>query len=156
MSLGTMLPPPPARLTGDGGGGGSDWVELTRARDDIEAHLLTGRLHQAGVGTRAIKDRRAPGAWLHGGSNPWAPVSVLVLRRDLDAARVVLAEISLEGCAEGLDVEDAGRRTALAWTAIAVALGVVLCLVALTQAAAVASTCHSHWACTTPDQGGST
>jgi hypothetical protein len=138
VAVTTKLPPPPARPGGDEGGGGSDWVELMRARDDIDAHLLTGRLHGAGVETRTIKDRRAPGAWLIGGSNPWAPVTVFVRRRQLEDARLVLAEISLEwggppaspGIKEGL---------ATAWWLVAVALGVVLTVIALMQAAAVAS-----------------
>ncbi|HEX2050891.1 MAG TPA: DUF2007 domain-containing protein [Actinomycetota bacterium] len=84
---------PPPRDDG-GRGGGSGWVELVRATDDIDAHLLAGRLLEAGIETLAVKDRRAPGAWLSGGSNPWAPVTVLVRRLQLDDARLVLAEIS--------------------------------------------------------------
>ncbi|MDQ4095101.1 MAG: DUF2007 domain-containing protein, partial [Actinomycetota bacterium] len=78
----------------DSGGGGAGWVELLTARDDIEAHLLAGRLAEAGVETRTLKDRSGPGAWLHGGSDPWAPVTILVKRVQLEDARLVLAEIS--------------------------------------------------------------
>lgn len=87
--------PGPPRDDGSRGGGGSGWVELVRATDDIDAHLLTGRLLAAGIESLTVKDRRAPGAWLSGGSNPWAPVAILVRRVQLDDARLVLAEISL-------------------------------------------------------------
>ncbi len=87
-------PPPPAERWP--GGGGSGWVTLATAANDIEAHLLVGRLGEAGVDVHVLKDRSAPGAWLYGGANPWAPVHVLVRKLQLDEARLVLAEISFE------------------------------------------------------------
>jgi hypothetical protein len=133
MPVATTLPPPPTRPRAEAGGGGSDWVALTRARDDIDAHLLVGRLNEAGVETRTLTEVRAPGAWLVGGSNPWAPVTVFVLRRQLDDARLVLAEIALAW--------DAPRRApargiTTTWWVVAVALGVVLTALAVMQAAA--------------------
>ena len=86
--------PPASRR--EEGGGGRGWVKLAQARNDIDAHLLVGRLEEAGIETRAVPDRRAPGAWLYAGSNPWAPVAVMVRAFQLQDARVVLAEISLE------------------------------------------------------------
>ncbi len=84
-----QAPPPPAG-TRSGGGGGSGWIQLVKAADDIEAHLLAGRLAEAGIEVQTLPDRAAPGAWLYGGSNPWAPVRVLVRRRQLEEARLVL------------------------------------------------------------------
>lgn len=88
-----VAPPPPTR--DDFGGGGSEWVTLMRAANDIDAHLVTGRLTEAGIETRMMTDRDASAAWLFGGSNPWAPVNILVRRLQYEDARIVLAEISL-------------------------------------------------------------
>lgn len=86
-------PPPPVDVEWSGGGG-SDWVELCKARNDIDAHLLIGRMTEAGIDTYAVKDKAAP--WLYGASTPWAPVFVFVRRFQYEDARVLLAEISLE------------------------------------------------------------
>ncbi len=85
-------PPAPVRK----GGGDSAWTQLTTARNDIDAHLLVGRLEEGGVETRMMKDRRALGAWIYAGSNPWAPVTILVRRFQLDDARLILMDISLD------------------------------------------------------------
>jgi hypothetical protein len=134
MGAVTTLPPAPPARAGTGGGG-SEWVELTEARGDIDAHLLTGRLNEAGVETRTVVDRGAPGAWLHGGSNPWAPVTILVRRRQLEDARLVLAEISLawddDMVPDALLVSARGP-----WWLAASALGVLLVLLLLVQGAA--------------------
>lgn len=126
------LPPPPS-LT-KGGGGGSGWVELARARDDIDAHLLEGRLNEGGIETRAIKDRGAPGAWLYGGSNPWAPVTILVRRWQLEDARLVLAEISFTAPDTGVAGRSPSPGLALKWWLLALGLGALLILAALAQA----------------------
>lgn len=127
------LPPPP--VTAGRGGGDSRWVELIRARDDIDAHLLTGRLNEAGIETRTMKDRAAPGAWLYGGSNPWAPVMVLVRRFQLEDARLELAELSFTGpAAEPSGEEDATSSrwsVPLVWWIVALVLGALLTGVAL-------------------------
>ncbi len=89
-------PPPPVDVVVDNGRGwGTDWVELVTARDDIDAHLLAGRLELIGIETRKVKHRSAP-VWLFGGANPWAPVTILVRRYQLDDARLLLAEVSLD------------------------------------------------------------
>ncbi|MFN2490216.1 MAG: DUF2007 domain-containing protein [Actinomycetota bacterium] len=142
MSVGIELPPPPTLPDGHTGGGGGGWSVLVRASNDIDAHLLVGRLNEAGVQTHAIKDRRASRTWLIGGSDPWAPVTVWVLRRQLDAARLVLAEISLEGLEEpsepvdGGDAGDeaAGSAFAFTWWVVALALGILLMLISLEEA----------------------
>jgi hypothetical protein len=130
-----LLPPPPVD-TRPGGGGGGDWVELIQARDDIDAHLLLGRLAGAGVDARTVKDRHAPGAWLYGGSDPWAPVVVLVRRIQLDDARLVLARISFDAPSASPPEEVVWAPGAtLRWWIAAVALGLVLTATAVAQVA---------------------
>ena len=131
------LPPPGVYDLERGGSGGSGWVVLIKARHDIDAHLLAGRLTEAGIESRSMKDVSAPGAWMFGGSNPWAPVSVLVKKLDLDEARVVLAEISFEGpSADRLAARDHERHPAfpVLWWITALLLGAALSVLALSQA----------------------
>jgi hypothetical protein len=130
------LPPPDVWDEIGGGRGDSGWVVLIKARHDIDAHLLAGRLAEAGIETRTVKDIAAPGAWLYGGSNPWAPVSVLVKRIDLDDARVVLAEISYEGpTVDELAAQAVERHEAfpVVWWVTAVLLGAALSVLVLSQ-----------------------
>lgn len=126
-------------------GGGARWIELTKAHDDIDAHLLIGRLDEAGIETRTLKDRTAPGAWLYGGSNPWAPVTILVRSFELDSARLVLAELAYEGPA--VDPERpvppaARRKTALLWWVTALILGVTFTALIVAQAARATPGCQ--------------
>jgi hypothetical protein len=133
VSTGVLLPPPPVDVE-TGGGGGGDWVALVRARNEIDAHLLVGRLEEASVATRTISDRRSPGAWLFGGAHPWAPVVVLVRRIQLEEARLVLARIF--GDASELPPRDAAgldAGAALRWWIAALALGLLLTATALGQ-----------------------
>jgi hypothetical protein len=143
LKTGIDLPAPPeAALWADGG---SEWVRLTRAMNDIDAHLLTGRLGEAGVETRFVKDTGAPGSWLYGGSNPWAPVTILVRRFQLDDARVVLAEIAYEGPA--LDPDVAGTTVAhvpLRWWLAALTLGVLFSDGGLVRVARVIEARHGR------------
>jgi Putative prokaryotic signal transducing protein len=111
-------------------------VELARARDDIEAHLLTGRLNEAGIETKAVKDRFAPGAWLYGGSNPWAPVSVYVRRLQLEDARLVLVEISYQApSTDEPEFKPPGTPLTWKWWLVAVGLSFLLVWVALAESA---------------------
>ncbi len=133
---------PPASSIGDGGGGGgSRWVALVKASNDIEAHLLMGRLGEAGVESRTLKDKGAPGAWLYGGSNPWAPVTVMVRSRQLEDARLVLAEVSFEAPDEAPPAEREWRVPVL-WWATALVLGVLFTGMALAQAATSYGACQ--------------
>ena len=119
-----------------GSGGGSGWVVLIKARHDIDAHLLAGRLTEAGIESRTMKDVGAPGAWMYGGSNPWAPVSILVKRVELEDARVVLAEISYEGpSADRLAAQAAQRHASfpVVWWVTALLLGAALSVLVLSQ-----------------------
>ncbi len=130
--------PPPLDPEDGGGGGGSGWVRLLRAPNDIEGHLLAGRLHEAGVEARIVREKGAPSAWLYGASKPWAPVVVMVRRRQLEDARIVLAEVSFEAPdhVREVAVDDAADwRVPLVWWATAIALGVLVTGAALAQVA---------------------
>jgi len=130
----SILLPPPASVWK--GGGGSGWVELIRAHGDIDAHLLVGRLGEAGVETRTVTDRSAPWTWMLAGSNPWAPVSILVRRLQLEDARLVLAEISFElPAARPHAPRDSDDRwkAPLLWWSVAIALGAVFTAIGLIQ-----------------------
>lgn len=130
------LPPPDLFDEAHSGGGGSGWVVLIKARHDIDAHLLAGRLAEAGIESRTMKDISAPGAWMYGGSNPWAPVSILVKKLDLDDAKVVLAEISYDGpSAEQLAEQVVERRAAfpVIWWVTALLLGAALSVLVVSQ-----------------------
>lgn len=145
MSTKLDVPPPPVDIGARGGGGGRDWVELFRAQNDIDAHLLAGRLNSAAIETRTLKDRGVPGAWLYGGSNPWAPVTIFVLRRQLVDAKVVLAEVAFAAPDAGASPSREGDerwRVPLMWWATALALGVFFTTLALLQAASSTSFCQ--------------
>lgn len=132
----TVGRPPPDLLEDLGGSGDSGWAVLIKARHDIDAHLLAGRLTEAGIESRTMPDVGAPGAWMCGGSNPWAPVSVLVKKLDLDDAKVVLAEISYEGPTTDQLVAQAVERQRsfpIVWWVTAVLLGVALSFLVLSQ-----------------------
>ena len=142
---------PPARDTGDeGGGGGSGWVRLLTAANDIEAHLVAGRLLEAGVEVRVVKDRSAPGAWLYGGSNPWAPASIMVRQLELTDARVVLAEVAFAGPAAelrpGAPSMEGWRRPLVFWS-FALGLGVLLTGSALARTATALDRCDLPLLC---------
>lgn len=141
--------PPPVRDAGDeSGGGGSGWVRLLTAPNDIEAHLLAGRLVEAAVEVQVVKDRSAPGAWLFGGSNPWAPVTILVRRLQLTDARMVLAEISFEAPSAHVAHAGIGRwRTPVVWWALALGLGTLMTGVALARTAVSPERCDLPLLC---------
>jgi hypothetical protein len=140
------LPPSSTRR---GGGGGSRWVPLCKAADDIEAHLLVGRLHEAGVETHSLRDRGAPGAWLYGGMNPWASVTVYVRSFQLEEARFTLAEVAYEGPAATEAVSEP-LNVSLKWWATALLLGAVLSGLALAQMAGSIGFCQLPILCEEP------
>ena len=137
---------PPLEVTGDTGGG-SGWVELIRASDDIEAHLIGGRLEAAGVEISMVKDRSGP-AWLYGGSNPWAPVMLLVRRLQLDDARIVLAEVAFDAPpATDVSSRPRGWRGPVMFWAAALALGALLTGVALARTEQALRNCDLPLVC---------
>jgi hypothetical protein len=126
-------------------------VELIRARGDIDAHLLVGRLGEAGVETRTVTDRSAPWTWMHAGSNPWAPVSILVRKLQLEDARLVLAEISFElpPASPRPDQREQSRWAGpLLWWSVALALGAIFTGIGLIQTVASMDRCDG--ACAQP------
>ena len=127
-------PPPVDPIEEGGGGGGSGWVTLLRASNDIEAHLLVGRLGEAGIEGRIVRDKGAPSTWLYGASKPWEPVTVLVRRRQLQDARLVLAEVALAG-PDHVPAQPGKRdwRVPVVWWAAALALGTLFTGMALTR-----------------------
>jgi hypothetical protein len=135
---------PPPRDLGEegGGGGGSGWVTLLRASNDIEAHLLVGRLGEAGVEGRIVRDKGAPSAWLYGASKPWAPAIVMVRRRQLQDARLVLAEVAFAG-PDHVPGQSQERdwRVSLVWWAAALTLGTLFTGIALARTATSPRTC---------------
>lgn len=149
----TVTKPPPSSAGGfppeagpgpGGGGGGSGWVELARARNDIEAHLLAGRVAAAGVEVRLYKDRSAPGAWLYGGANPWAPAAILVMKRQLMEARIALAEMSFEAPSAETAIEVVPRRDwkpSVLWWAVALGLGLLMTGLALSRTPGLVTRC---------------
>jgi hypothetical protein len=146
------LPPPETKDRT--GGGGSEWVELTRADNDIDAHLLAGRLAQEGIENRWVKDRSGYGAWMYGGSNPWAPVTILVQRFQLEDARMVLAEVSFDSPAvepqHATDRPRHPRSGMVAWWVIALALGILFTAIALMQTARSMTPCPAGATCGQP------
>lgn len=153
MSVRLGEPSPPI-VTEPSGDGGSEWVVLLKARHDIDAHLLTGRLNEAGIETKTVKDRGDPGAWLFGGSNPWAPVVIFVRRFQLQDARVALAEISYEGPSAEMPrvlADRPARRYALAWWITALILGLLFTAIALRQATRGLESCNIPVVCDTEE-----
>jgi hypothetical protein len=147
MATRVDLPPPPS-LAEDAGDGGSDWVPLITAENDIDAHLLEGRLNQAGVEVRTIKDRSGP-VWLHGGSNPWAPVAIWVRRFQLDDSRIVLAELSYQWPAAAPERSVHGRWP-MRWWVVAIALGVLFTAIGLARMDAMLNNSCTSAVCDPP------
>lgn len=146
--------PPPLDVDLGERGGGSSWVELLRAHDDIEAHLIGGRLETAGVEVSMLKDRSGP-AWLYGGSNPWAPVTLMVRKLQLDDARLVLAEVAYEApsLSEVSETTGGWRRPVMFWAA-ALALGTLLTGVALARTEQALRNCDLPLVCADGTGGG--
>ena len=147
-------PPPPVTLEDRGGDGSNSWVELTVARDDIDAHLLSGRLMEEGIETRGVKDRAAPGAWLYGGSNPWAPVTIMVRKLELNAAKLVLVEMAYEApAAHPASLAEPARSTerpATRWWVTALALGIVMTALLLAEMGRAVGRCGVPLICKQP------
>lgn len=149
MRAGSAIDAPPPQLPARSGGGDSGWVELLVAAHDIDAHLLLGRLGEAGIETTAVKERSAPGAWLLCGSDPWAPVRIFVRRLQLDDARLVLAELAWAGPpAPPVEPRAAElRRRSFVWWAAALLLGLFFTGLALDSAARAVEDCARRPRC---------
>jgi len=129
MRTGTDLPAPPLEERLGDAGGGSGWVELVTAKDDIDAHLVSGLLTNAGIESIHLHDVRAQ-TWLYGGADPNSPVRVMVRRLQLEDARLVLAEQAFEApdyrAPEGEGRPRAASRHGPLWIGTAVAVGAIL------------------------------
>jgi hypothetical protein len=112
-------------------------VNLARADNDINAHLLAGRLEESGIETRMMADRGSSAAWMFGGSNPSTPVIIMVRRIQYEDARIVLAEISMDAPSASPRVGSPRRnlRRPLVWWIFALALGLLLTGLSLTATA---------------------
>lgn len=142
MGVRVDLPPPPDLVDPSGGG---SWVQLVTATNDIDAHLLAGRLAEAGIDTRTVKDRKAPGAWLYGGSNPWAPAIIYVRSHLLQDARLVLAEVAYSDtpALDPTETRSPDRwRAPTVWWVTALALGLVLSGLVLAQVSRWTGACQ--------------
>jgi hypothetical protein len=136
----------------EGSGGGSGWMRLTIASNDIEAHLVTGRLLEAGIESTTVKDRTGHGTWMYGGSNPWAPVTILVRRLQLEDAQLVLAEVAFEAPAAPARRTNVNRSwwgPVLWWTA-AIALGVLFTALGWVRANETIESCERPAGCESP------
>jgi hypothetical protein len=126
-------------------------VVLTRANNDIEAHLLMGRLTQAGIECNSVKERGASASWVHGGSDPWAPVAIMVRGHQLDDARIVLAEVAMEAPPadpSGHHVPgDRSWKGPLLWWVLALGLGVLLSALSYAGTAAEVERCRRDPVC---------
>ena len=140
-------PPPPVATTEHGGG--SDWVLLLSAKNDIDAHLLEGRLNEAGIEVRAIKDRSGP-SWLLGGSDPWAPVALWVQRFQYDDSRIVLAELSFNAPEEPRTRSERPGWAPVTWWAVAIALGLLFTGIGLARSADYIDRCGFSVSCEAP------
>ena len=140
----TDIPTPPV-VTG-GSGGGSDWVQLVTARGDIDAHLLEGRLNEAGIETRSIKDHSGP-TWLLGGSDPWGPVALWVKRSQYEDSRIVLAELAYDAPPA---IKEAGPLgwSPTAWWVAAIGLGLLLTGIGWARSAEYIDRCGFTMSCT--------
>jgi hypothetical protein len=126
-------------------------VQLLTAPNDIEAHLVAGRLSEAGVEVQVVKDRSAPGAWIYGGANPWGPTTIMVRRLQLNDAHMVLAEVSFEGPSAQVETSPppsaTGWRRPLVFWSFALGLGLLLTSVALGRTANAVDRCDLPLLC---------
>lgn len=147
--LGIGHPDPPL-FDDPGGGDGFGWVTLTRAANDIEAHLITGRLDQAGIESCSTKE---PSSWAAAGHDPWAPVTVLVRKIQYEDARIVLAEVAMESPAVQPFREPVRRsrwRGPVVWWIAAIGLGVLFTALSYVGAQEAAERCRESGACSLP------
>ncbi len=144
----------------DGDGGGNDWVTVAQAPNDIEAHLLVGRLGEACIETFSMKDRSSSVGWLHGGSDPWGPVLIMVRKLHFEDARIVLAEVAFEAPAAVASVGSMSRphpgsrwRGPLIWWSLALGLGILLSALSYVGTKETLERCQQEGTCLVPPEG---
>jgi hypothetical protein len=87
-----------------------EWALVFSARDDVEAHLVAGRLRDAGIEPLLRRSTSGIGDYLLAGANPRAPVDILVSEDDVVRARRELAGLDIH-----YDVPDPEGEPALSW-----------------------------------------
>lgn len=114
---------------------GPEWVELTKANGEIDAHLIAGGLESEGIETHLEKH---PGVWRYGASDPFALVSIYVRPVHLGKAQKLLGEVDPEsyefeetGTPPQVELADPFIRSRPLrwWLAAFVAAGLILALV---------------------------
>ena len=111
-----------------------EWVELTKANGDIEAHLIAGDLESEGIDTHLEKH---PGVWRYGASDPFELISIYVRPVQLPQAQKLLSEAAAESYA--FEETDSSPQTELPdpfirsrplrwWLAAFVAGGLILAM----------------------------
>lgn len=147
--LGIGNPDPPL-FDDPGGGDGFGWVTLTRATNDIEAYLITGRLDEAGVESALSKE---PSSWAAAGHDPWSPVAVLVRRIQFEDARIVLAEVAMASpSAEPSRHRPSSSRWRgpVMWWVAAIGLGLLFTALSYVGAQEAAERCRASGGCSLP------
>lgn len=111
-----------------------EWVELTKANGEIDAHLIAGGLESEGIETHLEKDA---GVWRYGATDPFALVTVYVRASRLADARKLLSETGPEAyefeseqSTEGTESPDLliRNRSLRWWVAALIAIGLALAL----------------------------
>jgi hypothetical protein len=104
-----------------------DWQPLTVAADDIDSHLLAGRLEEEGVPVLFARDVSGYGDYLFGGANPHAPVHIMVPKDLLSEARRVVESVGLpEDDPMEVPTLAAGSGFPWRWAIAVVLLGLLL------------------------------
>ena len=68
-------------------------MPVVTAHGEIEAELIVGRLRDAGLDARVVRDgKQSPGAWMHAGHDPMEPMTVVVPEDEVEGARDVLEQ----------------------------------------------------------------
>lgn len=100
------------------------------ARGEIEAELIVGRLRDADIDARIVRDgKQSPGAWMYVGHDPFEPMAVMVPEGDAEAAREVLELEAPEAIPQNDDL-----RTRPTFRVVLVAVVALVLVAALLQA----------------------
>ena len=104
------------------------WVLVFSARDDVEAHLVAGRLRDAGIEPLLRRSTSGIADYLLAGANPRAPVDILVADEDEARARGELAGLDIHYDVPDQEGEPALsllRLPAMRWAMAAVAAVII-------------------------------
>ena len=72
------------------------WISVATAANEYQAHLIRGALEDEGIKVVLEAFATGAGAYLHAGSDPTAPVRMLVPRDQEDEAKGVLVALDAE------------------------------------------------------------